>query len=135
MKLPLMLTCAALALAPATLQAGMILGGDLVVYRVGTGSGNLTNNGNAVFVDEFTTTGAPVQSIGLNATGAGIKLIASGTASSEGLLTISPDGQNLALTGYNAATGGSTNLANASSSSINRSVAVIPVSTGTASYT
>lgn len=135
MKSIVKLTCAAaLALSPAALYAGLITGGDLVVYRVGTGSGSLVNTGNAVFVDEFTTTplAPPVQSIALNATGGGTKLISSGTATSEGFLTVSPNGQFVALTGYDIAPGGTTSLP---STTANRSVAVIPVSSGAATYT
>jgi len=75
-----------------------------VVYRVGDGAGPLVNTGNAVFLDEYTTGGALVQSIPLptTATGANHRLIASGTATSEGLLTLSTDGHYLALTGYDS---------------------------------
>src|SRR5262245_51312858 len=59
---------------------------NLVVYRVGTGSGSLLNSGNAVFLDEYTPAGTLVQSIPLPATASGSnhQLIASGTATSEG---------------------------------------------------
>lgn len=136
MKLLKCVACvAALALSPVALHAGAITGGDLVVYRIGTGSPTaLVNTGNPVFVDEFNTTGTlqtPINSIPLNASGAGTKLIASGVATSEGLLTVSPDGQFVALTGYDTTTGGSS----LAGSSANRSVAVIPVSSGAPSYT
>ncbi len=125
-----MLAAAALALIPATLDAGMILGGDLVVYRVGAGSGSLVNTGNPVFVDEYSTSGGLIQSISLPSSGSGAKLIASGTATSEGFLTVSPNGQFVALTGYNSDTTGSTSLPGTAAATVNRSVAVIPVGTG-----
>jgi len=96
--------------------------GNLVVCRVGTGSGSLINTGNEVFVDEYTTAGALVQSIAMPSTGGGPKLIASGTASSEGLLSLSGDGKYLALAGYNSVTGGGSNLTTSASATINRTV-------------
>jgi len=76
----------------------------LVIYRVGDGSGSLVNTGNPVFVDEFTTSGSPVRSIPmpLTANGNNRRLVASGTATSEGLLTRSADGHFVVLTGYDA---------------------------------
>ena len=76
--------------------------GDLLVYRVGSGTGSLVNTGNPVFLDEYSPTGTLVQSLALPtvASGAQHALFASGTASSEGLLTLSADGQHLVLTGY-----------------------------------
>src|SRR5262245_9928686 len=78
--------------------------GNIVIYRVGTGTGSLVNTGNAVFIDEYTPGGTLVQSIALPTVDAGANqsLIASGTATSEGLLTLSADGHYLMLTGYDA---------------------------------
>jgi hypothetical protein len=139
MRLLNILSCAAaLAIIPASVQAGMFTPGNVVVYRVGTGSGSLVNTGNPVFVDEYKTNvpnqAAPVQSITMPSAGGGTKLVASGTATSEGLLTVSPNGQYVSLTGYNASIP-TTGLAGTSSATVNRSVAVIPVSTGIAGFT
>ena len=78
--------------------------GNVVVYRVGTGSGSLLNSGNPVFLDEYTPGGTLVQSVALPTTssGANRRLIASGTATSEGLMTRSADGRYLLLAGYDA---------------------------------
>ncbi|HEX3772150.1 MAG TPA: hypothetical protein VHV30_14840 [Polyangiaceae bacterium] len=79
---------------------------DVVVYRVGDGSSGLVNTGVPVFVDEFDpTTGALVKSTEMPtaASGANHRLFASGTATSEGLLTTSADGRFVILTGYDAA--------------------------------
>ncbi len=81
--------------------------GDIVVYRVGSGSATLSGSATGVFLDEYTTAGTLVQSIPLSTSGAAA-LTASGTASSEGQLTLSPDGSTIALTGYDVATGGTT---------------------------
>src|SRR6185369_11763719 len=99
--------------------------GNLVIYRAGDGSGSLTNTGNPVFLDEYTTAGAFVQSVALPTVvnGSNKRLIASGVSSSEGLLTRSADGSYLLATGYDAALGGAVNLTTSTSASINRVIA------------
>lgn len=99
----------------ASALAGPFTAGDLVVYRVGDGTTGLINTGNAVFLDEYTTGGTLVQSI---STG----LFASGTATSEGLLTLSADGQNLGITGYVSTA--ATSLAGTTSAAVNRSIQI-----------
>jgi hypothetical protein len=101
--------------------------GNLLVYRVGanTGTDTLANTGNAVFIDEWTTTGTYVKSV---STG----VFASGTATSEGLLNASPDGKYVAFTGY--ASSGATSIVSSASTANNRIVGVIN-STGIASKT
>ncbi|HEV8631662.1 MAG TPA: ExeM/NucH family extracellular endonuclease, partial [Thermoanaerobaculia bacterium] len=81
--------------------------GNLVVYRVGDGAVALTSNGTAVFLDEYTTAGVLVQSIAVPTTTVGLqrRLVASGTATTEGFLTRSTDGQSVVFSGYDAATG------------------------------
>jgi hypothetical protein len=76
----------------------------LDVYRVGDGASSLVNTGNAVFVDEYTTDGSLVRSIAmpLAVNGANRRFVASGTATSEGLMTRSADGHFVLLTGYDA---------------------------------
>ena len=95
--------------------------GNLVVYRVGSGTGNEVNSGNPVFLDEYTTAGAFVQSIALPTTKSLPQwpLIASGTATSEGLLTRSVDGRYLICTGYGTNTGG-TSLSGTTSTNVPR---------------
>ncbi len=92
--------------APQDPQAAFTLG-NVVVYRVGTGAAALSSAATAVFLDEYTAAGALVQSIALPTAdnGANQTLTASGTATSEGLLTRSADGRYLVLTGYDAAPG------------------------------
>ena len=101
--------------APFTSGAlgGEFTPGNLVIYRVGDGSASLANTGNAVFLDEYTPAGTLVQSVALPtvASGANKPLVASGTATSEGLLTLSADGHYLMLTGYGAALPNATSLA------------------------
>ena len=94
--------------------------GDVVVYRVGsiTSPTDLVNTGAEVWLDEYSPSGTLVQSIALPASGTD-KLIASGTATSEGLLSRSVDGQYLVLTGYNA-TMPTSNLVSTSGATANR---------------
>jgi hypothetical protein len=108
------LPAAAPRLLPALLLAALagpafaqITPGNLVVVRVGDGAAALTNAGQAVFLDEYTTAGALVQSLPLPTVGNGADqpLVMSGTATSEGILTLSPNGQWLVCAGYAAAPG------------------------------
>jgi hypothetical protein len=77
--------------------------GDLVVYRVGDSLNPITVSGNsaAIFLDEYSTTGSLVQSIAVPASGAN-KMSASMTATSEGLISLSNNGNYLMFTGYRA---------------------------------
>lgn len=102
-------TVAATAVAlssPATAATGFTAG-DLVVYRVGTGAAALTSSGTAVSLDEYSPTGSAVQSVALPtvAAGANNPIVSSGTASSEGLLTLSADSNYLVATGYDTSVG------------------------------
>src|SRR5262249_1622907 len=95
------------AFGPTTTAAtanNPLTAGNLALYRVGDGSGTLTSAATPVFVDELTTGGAFVQSVPLPATG-GSAFANSGSATSEGALMLSADGQLLCFAGYNAATG------------------------------
>jgi hypothetical protein len=89
--------------------------GNLVVYRIGP-SGTVTTlaaTGNAVFLDEYTTAGALVQTIAMPTVASGnqLALAASGTAVVDGLLTRSTNGNCLAVPGYGRDLGtGSGNL-------------------------
>ena len=99
--------------------------GNIVVYRVGDGSAALASSGTAIFLDEYATTpGTAVQSIALPTTTAGSnrRIVASGTASSEGLLTRSTDGRFIVLTGYDAALA-TASLTTSTSATVNRVIA------------
>ncbi|MER3497182.1 MAG: hypothetical protein C4308_00370 [Chitinophagaceae bacterium] len=103
--------------------------GNLVIYRVGDGTAALTSNATAVFLDEYTTTGTLVQSIALPTTvsGSNKRITASGTATSEGLITRSTDGQFIFVTGYDADPG-SASITSSTSTTINRVVGKINIS-------
>jgi hypothetical protein len=97
--------------------------GDIVVYRVGDGTTALGSAAAPVFLDEYTPSGTLVQSTPLptTASGASAALTASGTATSEGLLTLSGDGRYLIVPGYDAAAG-TAKIASTASATIPRTV-------------
>jgi hypothetical protein len=107
--------------------AGPFTTGNLIVYRVGTGSGSLASTATAVFLDEYlpTPSGTPVQSVAMptSVNGGNKRLTASGTATTEGLLARSADGRYLVVSGYDAAVG--TTVTTATSASVNRVVGLV----------
>lgn len=98
--------------------------GNIVVLRVGSGASGLVNTGAAVFLDEYTPAGVFVQSIALptSVSGANKRLILSGTATSEGMITRSEDGKYIMVYGYDAAIP-TTDLAGTTAAAVNRVVA------------
>ncbi len=88
-------------------DAANFTNGNVVVYRVGTGSGALSANSAAVFLDEYSPTGTLVQSVAMPTidSGSNQTLTATGNNITEGLITRSVDGRFLVLGGYDAATG------------------------------
>jgi hypothetical protein len=99
--------------------------GNLAVLRIGNGSETLSSSGNSVFIDQFTTNGTLAGSVAIpdNATNA---LLVSGSASSEGALTLSADGRLLILAGYNIAlTNSSSSLASSSSTNVPRALGAV----------
>jgi hypothetical protein len=82
--------------------------GNIVVVRVGDGSAALSPAAQPVFLDEFSSlTGQLVQSLALPTTVSGNnrRLTMSGTATSEGALTLSSNKQYLCLAGYDTTVG------------------------------
>ena len=103
--------------------------GNLVVYRIGDGAAALGSTATAVFLDEYTTGGVLVQSIGLptttvTTTVTNKRMTGSGSSTSEGLITRSADGQFLVAVGYDAAVG-TASITGSTSASINRVVALV----------
>jgi hypothetical protein len=109
--------------------AGSFTPGNLVLVRVGTGPAQLSSAATAVFLDEYTPAGVLVQSIAMPTAenGSNHILTLSGTATSEGSLTLSVNGQLLVLAGYDAATG---TASVSSDSTVNRTIATVSA-TGT----
>jgi hypothetical protein len=81
--------------------------GNLVVLRVGDGVNPLSSASQAMFLDEYTTTGSLVSSLALPtaANGANLPIACSGSATSEGNLQLAANGQFLVCAGYAAAPG------------------------------
>ncbi|MEN9570520.1 MAG: hypothetical protein RL172_1751 [Bacteroidota bacterium] len=105
--------------------------GNLVVYKIGKGTSTndtLTNAGTPVNIDEYTITGNFVRSVPMPVATAGNnkRLIGSGTANSEGQLSLSSDKKFLLLAGYDTIPDPArANIINAPSAIVNRSIAVI----------
>jgi hypothetical protein len=125
-------------LLAATLQAQTITGsmpftaGDLVLYRVGdAGDAAGTTAATDVWLDEYTEAGALVGSMEMPTNTIALQdaLTAQGNSTSEGLLTISPNEQYIALTGYGVTPGGAT-PSTAASTTDNRVVGIVNVSNG-----
>lgn len=89
-------------------NAAQFTPGNIVVLRLGDGSGALAGTGTPVFLDEYTTAGTFVQSIAIPTTtsGANLRCLMSGTSTSEGFLGLSVDGRYLLFGGYDCAVGG-----------------------------
>lgn len=122
--------CAAFAIAAPIANAQNFGAGNLVVYRVGTGGATtLVNTGSPVFLDEYTPAGTLVRSVALPATASGAQrqCIASGTASSEGFITRSVDGQFLIATCYGRDVGGAGTISGTTSIDVPRVIARIGV--------
>src|SRR5262249_48711841 len=100
------------------------------------GSAALSSSSAAAFLQEFTTTGAPVQTIALPtaASGSNHALTLTGNASSEGFLQISTDGNYLHLAGYDTAPGTAA-PSGVAPSTINRVVGMVTISSGTVNTT
>ena len=114
-----------LALTSAALCAAFAPG-NIVVVRYGDGSAALTNAGTSIFLDEYTPSGALVQTIPLptSTSGANKRIVGSGTAATEGLMTLSADGRCLVIPGYDAAPG-TASITGSTSAAVNRVIAKI----------
>lgn len=104
---PVLCVVAGLLVVPLVGLAADFTPGNLVVSRVGDGTGSLTNSAAPVFLDEYTPGGALVQSIALPTTASGNqgRLTLSGDNGNEGFLGRSTDGRYLLIGGYNADVG------------------------------
>lgn len=100
--------------------------GDLVVLRDGTGAAPLSSAGTAIFLDEYTTADALVTSVAIPSTGANA-LVNSGSATSEGQISLSGNGQSIVVSGYNA-NAGTASIAGTTSAAAPRGVATVNAS-------
>lgn len=109
-------------------SAAPFTGGNLVVFRVGVAADGtpVTNQGEPVFIDEYTTSSGqtiPIQSIPLPTTVVGTqrRLVSHGTSTVDGLINRSPNGQWLTFAGYDANLG-TTGLSTSAAGAVNRVV-------------
>src|SRR5262245_57461448 len=96
----LLLIAAVAGTAAPRANAAAFTPGNLAVLRVGDGNITLTSTSTNVFIDEYTTGGVLVQTIAMPTSGASA-LVNSGTSTSEGFLSRSPNGKLLCFGGYN----------------------------------
>lgn len=101
------------AVAPAVPAFGQAFTpGDIVVTQIGaTGSGTaLSSKGTASFLQEYSPGGTHAQTYTLPTTASGLNnpLTISGSAASEGGLSLSSNGQYLVVAGYDVGVGGTT---------------------------
>jgi hypothetical protein len=102
--------------------------GNLAVLRVGDGAESLSSHGNSLFLDQFTTNGALADTVSIpdDSTNA---LIISGSATSEGGLTLSPDQRLLMFAGYQIAfTNSSSSLPNSTAAAVPRAIGAVDAS-------
>ncbi len=95
--------------------------GNLVVLKVGNGTDALTSFGNALFLQEYTPTGTLVGTDSIPASGSNPVCI-SGSASSEGQLTRSPDKSIVTFAGYKVAPPYTSGVASTTSAAVSRVV-------------
>lgn len=115
-----------LTLATPVARAGEISWNNLVVVQVGDGSASLAGNATAAFLKEFSLGGSLIQTINLPTVASGLNqpLTLQGSATSEGFLAMSLNGQYLTMAGY-AATPGTASPATATAATVNRVVGLI----------
>ncbi len=101
-----LLSCLCVLSVSSAAFAGAFTAGNLVVVTVGNGS-SLSSAATAGALYEYDLGGSLVQTINLPTavSGGNYALTFSGSATSEGFLTLSTDGRYLTLAGYNAAPG------------------------------
>ncbi len=89
---------------PTTFTAG-----DILVERLGNGTASLTSAATPIFLDDYSPAGVLEQSIALPTTGnntsGNFAITDSGSAASQGFLTVSSNGRYIAFTGYSANVG------------------------------
>ncbi len=115
---------AILLLGSALAAAAQFVPGNLAVLRLGDGSQALANTGNTVFLDEYNPQGGLASSRQIPDSGAAA-LIISGSATSEGGLSRSPDGQYLTFAGYHTPLPYGSSLANSTAAAVPRAVGMV----------
>jgi hypothetical protein len=109
---------------------------QLYVVQVGDGVATLTNASTATYLNKFSTTGTleGTLSLPIATSGANLPLTMSGTATSEGFLSLSANGDFLMLGGYGVAPG-TASVANSTSVAVPRVAAKITLADEIANMT
>lgn len=124
-----------LALALGAQAQSRFTPGNLAILRAGDGIQVLTNTGNTLFLDQYTTNGTVVNTTTIPDSGASA-LILSGVAGSEGGLTLSANKASLALIGYNTNRTAGVKLASSAAAAVPRGIGTIdPAGTFTLAQT
>lgn len=110
----------------ATVFADPFTPGNIVVVRIGNGATTLSGAAQAVFLDEYTPCGQLVQSLALPVSVSGLnrRLTLPMYDVTEGYLTLSRNGRQLVLAGYDADTGTAA-VSTSAGTSIKRTIAVV----------
>ncbi|MGQ0629247.1 MAG: hypothetical protein ACT4PL_14240 [Phycisphaerales bacterium] len=135
-----------LCLLAGTAFAGPWTSGNLVVLQLGpsqnmgTGAPNLNSVAHAVSLREFTTLGlATGNDLAINSGASDTRLTMAGSATSEGQMNLSEDGQFLMFAGYDAAAGTSgpaagSSIATSTTANVNRVVGRVDFSQNTSLF-
>ena len=97
--------------------------GNLSVLRVGSTSTTLASSGDPVFLDEYSTNGSPLNSVAIPTTGSNALVI--GSASSEGAISRSANGNYIVMVGYNTNLTYGSGLPSSSATNVPRGIATI----------
>jgi hypothetical protein len=97
--------------------------GNLVVLQAGNGSSALVNTGNPILLREFTPAGVPAFSVAVSNSVS--PMVISGSAVSEGGLSLTPNGKYLVFAGYATALGFTASLSGSSASTLNRGIGIV----------
>lgn len=116
-------TAAVMAACEGSVRAATFVPGNLVILRDGTGSGALTSAGTALFLDQYTTAGALVNSVSIPASGP-TALVNSAASTTEGTLSLSPNGQYLVFAGF-VTNAGVASIASTTAAAAPRAVATV----------
>jgi hypothetical protein len=121
-KLFLLAWCLPVVMAHAQITPGFEPG-NLCVLRVGNGIATLTNSGDPVFLDEYTTSGILTNSVAIPTNGSTSLII--GSASSEGAISRSANSNFIVMVGYNTNLLYGSGLPSSSATLVPRGIATI----------
>jgi hypothetical protein len=126
-----LLSCLCVLSTASSVFAAAFTPGDLIVSRVGDGGAALSTAAAALFLDEYTPGGTLVQTIAMPTavSGSQLALTIQGTATSEGFLQLSANGQYLTLAGYNAAPATAT-PSSSTAAAVNRTIGLVTIASG-----